>query len=176
MFLPAAHRNVILLPLIFLIGVWIGQSRLIDWSSEEQASPKKSVIRSELEQRTSEKHVSSTAVAEQQEADLSLPLTNTATCPEPAIDHSESEPIYEFSDMLVPVDENTGESYSFLLDTAQEGTSIEPSPESITDDIIRSLEETGIPPEEVSNNVENLMGMILQVHQQTPEAYPSISE
>jgi len=61
MLMSAAHRNVILLPLVFLIGVGVGQSRLIDQQSEGQDKPRRTEIRSELEQRTSEKLTSSTA-------------------------------------------------------------------------------------------------------------------
>lgn len=175
MLLSAAHRNVILLPLVFLIGVWVGQSQIIAQQSEGQDKPRRTEVRSELEQRTSEKLTSGTA-ADQQEGDVSRQhLTSVASGLDPSLEKSESESIQEFSDMLAPSDKNRSESYSFLIDAAQESTAIEPSPQSIEDDIIRSLEEAGIPPEEISNNVENLMGMILQEDQQPPEAYPRIS-
>jgi len=175
MLMSAAHRNVILLPLVFLIGVGVGQSRLIDQQSEGQDKPRRTEIRSELEQRTSEKLTSGTA-ADQQEGDVSRQqLTSVASGLDPSLENSESEPIQEFSDILAPSDENPSESYSFLIDAAKENTAIEPSPQSIEDDIIRSLEEAGIPSEEISNNADNLMGMILQEDQQTTEAYPNIS-
>jgi hypothetical protein len=222
MLLSAAHRNVILLPLVFLIGVWVGQSRLIDQQSDGQDNPRGAEIQSELEQRTpftgggevlaksedncidhfgnklgnasptAQKNASGTAesvsaksdldnsaVIDEQEGDVSQQqLTGIASGLDPSWENDDSEPTQEFSDMtdvLAPPDESWSESYSFLEGIALEGSAIEPSPQSIEEDIIRSLEEAGISPEEIPNRVENVMGMILQEDQQTPEAYPSIS-
>lgn len=163
--MSAAYRNLILLPLVFLIGVWVGQGK-----------PGKTEIRSELEQRTSEKLTRGTA-EDQQIGNVSRRQQHTSIAHglDPSWENSESKPINELSDMHAPSNENPSESYSSLIDAAQESTAIEPSPQSIEEDIIRSLEEAGIPPEEISNNVENLMEMILHENQQTPEAYPNFS-
>lgn len=211
MLLSAVRRNVILLPLVFLIGVWVGQSRPNDQQSDGRDNPRKANIRSELAQRTpftgggevfakSEDcrmdhfgnklgNASPTAqqpaggiaeVAEDQQAgDVSQQqLTGKTSGLDPSWENDDSEPTHEFSDMtdiLAPSDESWSESYSFQEGVAPESPAIEPSPQSIEDDIIRSLEEAGIYPEEIPSRVENVMGMILQKDQQTPEAYPSIS-
>ncbi|MDD5412603.1 MAG: hypothetical protein PHF31_14525 [Methylobacter sp.] len=162
--MSAAYRNLILLPLVFLIGVWVGQGK-----------PGMTKIRSELEQRTSEQLTRGIA-EDQQAGDVSRQqLASIVRALDPSWENSESKPINELSDMHVPSNENPSESYSSLIDAAQESTAIEPSPQSIEEDIIRSLEEAGIPSEEISNNVENLMEMILHENQQTPEAYPNFS-
>jgi len=173
--MSAAYRNLILFPLVFLIGVWVGQNSLIDQQSEGQGKSGRTEFRSELEQRTSEKLTRGT-VKDQQAGDVSLQqqLTSIASDLDPSWENSESEPIKELSDMLAQSNENPSESYSSLIDAAQKNTAIEPSPQSLEDDIIRSLEEAGIPPEEITNNVENLMGMILHEDQQTSETYPNI--
>jgi hypothetical protein len=208
MLLSAARRNVILLPLVFLIGVWVGQSWLNDQQSDGRDNPRGAKIRSELEQRTlftgggeipaksedsrmdhfgnrlgnasptAQKPASGTA-EDQQAGDVSQQqLTGIASDLDPSWENDDSELTPEFSDMtdvLAPSDENWSESYSFLEGVALEGPAIEPSPQFMEEDIIRSLEEAGISPEEIPSRVENVMGMILQEDQQTPEAYPSIS-
>jgi hypothetical protein len=217
MLLSAARRNVILLPLAFLIGVWVGQSRLIDQQSDGQDDLRGAEIRSELEQRTpftgggeipaksedcrmdhfgnasptaqkpatgtaepvsAKSDLDNSAVIDEQEEDVSQQLTGIASGLDPSWGNDDSEPTQEFSDMtdvLAPPDESWSESYSFLEGVALEGTAIEPSPQSMAEDIIRSLEEAGISPEEIPSRVENVMEMILQEDQQTLEAYPSIS-
>jgi len=174
--MSAAYRNLILFPLVFLIGVWVGQNSLIDQQSEGQGKSGRTEFRSEeLEQRTSEKLTRGTA-KDQQAGDVSRQqqLTSIASGLDPSWENSESEPFKELSDMLAQSNENPSESYSSLINAAQKNTAIEPSPQSIEDDIVRSLEEAGIPPEEITNNVENLMGMILHEDQQTSETYPNI--
>jgi len=172
--MSAAYRNLILFPLVFLIGVWVGQNSLIDQQSEGQGKSGRTEFRSELEQRTSEKLTRGT-VKDQQAGDVSRQqLTSIASGLDPSWENSESEPIKELSDMLAQSNENPSESYSSLIDAAQKNTAIEPSPQSLEDDIVRSLEEAGIPPDEITNNVENLMGMILHEDQQTSETYPNI--
>lgn len=190
MLLSAAHRNVILLPLVFLSGVWVGQSRLNDQKSDGQDNPRRAEIRSELERRASRvedlaksgdnkvNHFGNANATAQKPANSiakSVSANSDLDNSDPSWENSETEPIQELSDILAPSDENGSESYSVQEDVALESTTIEPSPQSIEDDIVRSLEEAGIPTEEIPGRVENVMGMILQENQQTPEAYPSIS-
>jgi hypothetical protein len=209
--LSAARRNVVLLPLVFLTGVWVGQSRVNDQQPDGRDNPKGAQIRSELEQRTpftgggqvlakredscmdhfgnrlgnpsptAQQPTSSVAeVAEDQQArDVSQQqLRGIASGLDPSWENDDSEPTQEFpgmTDVLAPSEESWSESLFFQEGVALESSAIEPSPQSIEDDIIRSLEEAGISPEEIPSRVENVMGMILQKDQQTPEAYPSIS-
>jgi hypothetical protein len=75
---------------------------------------------------------------------------------------------------VAPVDSRWSEAYSFEQDgVAPELVTLEPSPQSTVNTVSRSLEEIGMPPEEVQAGVENLMAM-LQDHRQPPEAYPSV--
>lgn len=174
MLLSAALRNIILLPLVFLLGVWIGQNWLNNQQSDDQEKPKGAEIRSKLEQRT--------------------PFTGEcegiAKSEDSRMNHFGNrlgrDPTQDFPDDMIDViasyDESLSksysfqeESYSFQLGVALESSAIEPSPQSIENDISKSLEEAGIPPEEIPIAVEDVMGMILENDQQTPEAYPCIS-
>ena len=168
MLLSAAHRNVILLTLVFLIGVWVGQSRLIDQQSDGQDNPRGAEIQSELEQRTP--FTGGGEVLAKSEDNCMDHFGNKLGNASPTAQKPASG-----TAVLAPPDECWSKSYSFLEGVALEGLAIEPSPQSMEEDIIRSLEEAGISPEEIPNRVENVMGMILQEDQQTPEAYPSIS-
>lgn len=206
--MSAAHLNVILLPLVFLIGVWVGRSRLIDQQSVGQDNPRGAEIRSKLGQRTpftGESEVlpksedsrkdhfgnrldnasptaqkSASGVAEDQQAgDVSeQQFTGIVIGHDPSWENDDSEPTQEYSDMAdvrARSDESWSESYAFQEGVAPENSAIEPSPQSIENDIITSLEEAGISPEEIPGRVRNVMEMILQKGQQTSEAYPSIS-
>lgn len=206
--LSAAHLNVILLPLVFVIGVWVGQSRLIDQESVGQDNPRGAEIRSKLEQRTpftDESEIlvksqdnrkdgvgnglgnasptaqkSATGVAEDQNAgDVSgRQFTGIASGHDPSWENDDSDPTQEYFDMTDvrdPSDESWSESYAFQQRVALENSVIEPSPQSIEADVIRSLEEAGTSPEDISSRVENVMGMILQEDQHKAEAYLSVS-
>ncbi|MGH8625576.1 MAG: hypothetical protein ACREYC_09980 [Gammaproteobacteria bacterium] len=102
------------------------------------------------------------AVIDEQEGDVSQQqLKGIASGLDPSWEDDDSEPTQEFSDMtdvLAPPHESWSESYSFLEGIALEGHAIEPSPQSMEEDIIRSLEEAGISPEEIPSRIENVMG------------------
>ena len=128
MLLSAACRNVILLPLVFLIGVWVGQSQLNDQQSDGQDNPRGAEIRNELEQRTpftgggkvlaksedscmdhfGNKLGNASPMAQkpaggvaenQQVGDISRQPTGIASSLDPSWENNDSEPTQESSDM-----------------------------------------------------------------------------
>ncbi|MGJ0485419.1 MAG: hypothetical protein ACR65R_12965 [Methylomicrobium sp.] len=174
MLLSAALRNIILLSLVFLIGVWIGQNWLNNQQSDGQEKPKGAEIRSKLEQRTPFTNECE-VIAKSEDSRMnhfsnSLDRDPTQDFPDDMIDV-----IASYNESLSESYSFQEESYSFQLGVALESSAIEPSPQLIENDISKSLEEAGIPPEKIPIAVEDMMGMILENDQQTPEAYPCIS-
>jgi hypothetical protein len=174
MLLSAARLNAILLPLVFLIGVWVGQSWFSDQQSNGQDKPKGAEIWSKLEQRTP--FTSKCEVIAKSE-DSRMNHFSNRLGPDPTQDIPE-----DMIDVIASYNESLGESYtfqeesySFQLGVALENSAIEPSPQSIENDISKSLEEAGISPEEIPSRIDDVMGMILENDQQTPEAYPCVS-
>jgi hypothetical protein len=173
MLLSAARLNAILLPLVFLIGVWVGQSWLNEQQSNGQDKPRGAEIWSKLEQRTP--FAGKCEVIAKSEDSRMNHFSNrlgpdTQDIPEDMIDV-----IASYNESLGESYTFQEESYSFQLGVALENSAIEPSPQSIENDISKSLEEAGIRPEEIPSRVDDVMGMILENDQQTPEAYPCVS-
>jgi hypothetical protein len=222
MLLSAAHRNVILLPLVFLIGVWVGKSWLIDQRSDTQNDRRGVEIRSELEQRTpfiggdkvlaksedsrtahfgnklgntnptaqqparriaasgsANSARGSRAGSDKQAGEKSgQQLAATASKFDASEENSGNEPppgLSGIREVFDPHEEISSASYAFQVESALQSPAIAPSLQSIEGDIIRSLAEAGVSPEEIPSRVGDVMEMILQGNQQTPEAYPSIS-
>lgn len=174
MLLSAARLNAILLPLVFLIGVWVGQSWFNEQQSNGQDKPRGAEIRSKLEQRTP--FTGKCEIIAKSEDSRMNHFSNRID-PDPTQDIPE-----DMIDVIASYNESLGESYtfqeesySFQLGVALENSAIEPSLQSIENDISKSLVEAGVPPEEIPNRVDDVMGMILENDQQTPEAYPCVS-
>ncbi|WP_139558315.1 hypothetical protein [Methylotetracoccus oryzae] len=79
------------------------------------------------------------------------------------------------TERLAPSDEFSSDSYSFYERIALENNAIEPSYQSIESDILTSLKDAGISPEEIPQHVEGVMEMILHNEQHRFDAYPDIS-
>jgi energy-coupling factor transporter ATP-binding protein EcfA2 len=174
MLLSAARLNAILLPLVFLIGVWVGQSWLNEPQSNGQDKPRGAEIQSKLEQRTP--FTGKCEVVAKSE-DSRMNHFSNRLGPDPVQDIPE-----DMIDVIASYNKSLGESYSFQeesysfqLGVVLENSAIEPSPQSIENDISKSLEEAGIPLEEIPSKVDDVMEMILENDQQTPEAYPCVS-
>lgn len=174
MFLSAAPRNIILMPLVFLLGVWVGQSWLNDQQPAGQVRPEEAKIRSKSEQRTP--FTGGGKITAKSEDSCMDRFGNSPGREPPAQDFSD-----DMTDMIASYNEGSSdsslqaESYSFHLSAALESSAAEPSPQSIENDIGKSLEEAGIAPEEIPGRVDDVMEMILQNDRQTPaEAYPDI--
>lgn len=175
MLLSAAPRNIILLPLVFLLGVWVGQSWLNDQQPAGQVKPEEARIRSKSEQRTP--FTGAGKITAKSEDNCPDRFGNSSGREPPAQDLSD-----DVADMIASYNKASSESsalqtesYSFHLNAALESTAAEPSPQSIENDIGKSLEEAGISPEEIPGRVDDVMEMILQNDRQTPaEAYPNI--
>jgi hypothetical protein len=174
MLLSAAPRNIILLPLVFLLGVWVGQGGLNDQQPAGQVRPEEARIRSKPEQRTP--FAGGGKITAKSEDSCPDRFDNSPGREPPAQDFSD-----DVTDMFASYNEGSSEpslqaeSYSFHLNAALESAAAEPSPQSIESDIGKSLEEAGISPEEIPGRVDDVMEMISQNDRQTPaEAYPNI--
>ncbi|WAK00970.1 hypothetical protein [Methylobacter sp. YRD-M1] len=174
MFLSAAPRHIIRLPLVFLLGVWVGQSWLNDRQPDGQDKSEEIKTWSKSEQRTP--FTAGGKITAKSEDTCMDRSGNSPGREPPAQDFPDDR-----TDMIASYNEGSSESslqaesYSFHLSAALESSAAEPSPQSIENDIGKSLEEAGISPEEIPGRVDNMMEMILQNDQQTPaEAYPDI--
>ncbi len=174
MLVSAAPRNIILLPLVFLLGVWVGQSWLNDRQPDGQDKNEEIETRSKSEQRTP--FTGGGKITAKSEHSCPDRFDNNPGREPPAQDVSD-----DVADMIASYNEGSSESalqaesYSFHLNAALENSAAEPLPQSIENDIGKSLEEAGISPEEIPGRVDSVMEMILQNDRQTPaEAYPNI--
>jgi hypothetical protein len=189
MSLSSTQRHAILLPLTFLVGVWVGHGWLKDeqphsrddrrgseiWGGQEQISPfasgnedrtqagvsgeGRSLNKLDNSSPITPKPSSSGAIANRSEGDLPVQQSNGTSA---------------MADTGLPSDQKWSEAYSFEDGATPELSTTERSPQYMVNAISSLLEEAGIPSEEIQTSVENLMTM-LQNPEQTPEAYPGMA-
>jgi hypothetical protein len=184
--MSAFHRNLILFALAFLTGVWVGQGRLISWQSEDWRSSKAS----EKQTSSHQSHSADTfrtmpgnrgATPQKRNGDKvdnsaeSGKLKTVAHGFPAASEAEDMASMQEIADGYKLTNENLHDTYSALVQEATDNIEIAPLPQSLEEDIVISLQDGGIPAREINDRVENIMGMITQADQQTPESYPHFS-
>jgi hypothetical protein len=168
--LSPAHRHVILLSFTFVAGLWVGHGLL----DERAGSTSEAIVTVGSGQgRTSDVGGEATGRASLPAPTAPRPAAGDAAAT-PSIADARAPQATSMAEPVAPVDSRWSEAYSFEQDgVAPELVTLEPSPQSTVNTVSRSLEEIGMPPEEVQAGVENFMAM-LQDHREPPEAYPSV--